>query len=523
MKPERPYAHTPVRPYLFVGLFLLAVAFLVWTVPANHTEAEDAYEYARRVEQEAGSSLFHLHHLLYLPLAQGVFRLLQTAGYAGRSFPVLIGISVLCGALALSLFAALLARRRGLAAALPFSLGLLFSYGFWRYACEAEIYAPALSIALAVFWMLSQPWTDRRRALAVSLLSAFGICIHVMNVIPLLGGVAVFYLVDRKVKRAVTHVWLTGAATALVYVVIAGTVGLYVPSGDSQPLEGGLNLAMFAKGAVGFSQAVVSGNFLFICPDFQQKIQELFPYRMFAEEVFMGNRISMPGFYAALGTLMTGLAGMLLLLLNMARRRFREGWPLEWNAPLVAALFWLTALAGVILVFEPGNPEMWVMALPPLWWMIACVLDRLSHPLRGSVFVGVILLGLHNWVGGLALIQSRKGDYNAQKASWLLDQNLAEALIVTAESHVFITYLNYWSDAKILSVTPVGTTEKTVAEIQKWPGPVYVLDEVFHPIPALANRFPGTERVLAQLAAGLRADTIKVHETGAGAVYQYIQ
>ncbi len=521
MNQKYPYAHTPIRPHLFIGLFLVVLAFLACTVPANHTEAEDAYEYARRVEQESGQMLFHPHHLLYLPLAQGVYHLLQAAGYAGRALPVLIGISVLCGALSVSLFAAWLARKRGLAAALPFSLGLLFSYGFWRYACEAEIYTPALCVAVAVFWILHQPWTANRRILAVSLISAFGICIHVLNVIPLLGGVALFYWVSRKRRQAFAHVLLTSSLVALVYLAAANTTGLYVPPADTQPLEGGLSFAMFAKGSVGFAQAVVSGNFLFICPDFQQQIQTLFPYRMFAEEIYMGSRVSMGSFYAALGTSLLGAAGILLLLLDVVRRRFRDCWPVEWTASLAAALFWLVGLSGAVLLFEPGNPEMWVMALLPLWWCAALLLERLPRLLQRLLLVIALLLGLHNWVGGMALIQSRSGDYSVQKTRWLLSRATKDTLIVTAESHVYISYLNYWTDAEIMDLNYAGPSKKTLAKIREWHGPVYVLSEVFSPLPALVARFPDSKERLAQVADALRLNSVKVHEDEAGCIYQY--
>jgi len=510
-------------PLKMIGLIFVALAFLALTVPANHTEAEDAYEYARLVEQETGAPLFHVHHLLYLPLVQGLFRLLQRDGYTGRAFPVLLEISVVCGAHVFSLFTELLYRRRGLDSALPFSLGLLFSYGFWRYACEAEIYVPAVCVAVAVFWLLLQPEGGWRRILAVSVLSAFGICIHAVNVIPLLGGVVLFYLVSRKGNPAFTHLLITSLLVALAYRVVANTAGIYTPATDTQPFEGGLNFAMFGKGAVGFAQALVSGNYLFICPVFQQQIQALFPYRMFAEEIYMGGRVSMWSFYAALGTSILGLAGAVLFLLDIVRRRFRDLWPVDWSPSLATALFWLVGLAGVVLLFEPGNPEMWVMALLPLWWCAALLLDRLPRSLQRLALVLVIFLGLHNGVGGMALIQSQAGDYNVQKTHWLLQQDMTDSLIVTAESHVFISHLNYWSDAELLDLNYAGPVEKTFAKIREWQGPVYVLNEVFRPLPALAARFPGSQGRLAEVADALRPNSTKVHENEAGCIYQYFE
>jgi hypothetical protein len=109
------------------GLFFAIIAFLAITAPSNHCEAEDTYYYARMAEQGAWSEMFHGHHLLYLPLARGIYRVVQLFGFSGRALPVLIGMSMLSAAAVICLFAALL-RRSGQRR--RWVLPLLFSYGF---------------------------------------------------------------------------------------------------------------------------------------------------------------------------------------------------------------------------------------------------------------------------------------------------------------------------------------------------------------------------------------------------------
>jgi hypothetical protein len=126
-------------------IFFAVLVFLMLSAPQNHCEAEDTYYYARMVEQGDWSEMFHQHHLLYLPIARGVVQTVQQFGVPCRALPVLIAMSMISAAWVICFFAALL-RRSGQSRL--WVLPLLFSYGFWRYACAAEIYLPALA-----FWI----------------------------------------------------------------------------------------------------------------------------------------------------------------------------------------------------------------------------------------------------------------------------------------------------------------------------------------------------------------------------------
>ena len=120
------------------GLFLALYAL---TLPGNHADAENAYHYAWQVEQPADPGALHHDHLLYIPLAKAAQRGLHAIGIPARGYTVLVGLSMLAGALSVAL-AFLILRQRlafGREVAL-FAAGLIgISYGFWRYACEADL------------------------------------------------------------------------------------------------------------------------------------------------------------------------------------------------------------------------------------------------------------------------------------------------------------------------------------------------------------------------------------------------
>ena len=509
---------------IFSGLLFLAVlgVFLL-TAPANHTEAEDAYQYARLAEQGRGAELFHFHHLLYLPVMQGLFRLLQGAGYAGRAFPLLMGVSMVCGALTVCLFTSLLARQRGVAGALPFSLGLLFSYGFWRYACEAEIYIPAALFAVGAFWLASDSAKGVWRTVATAVMASLGILLHLVNVIPLAGGMTLYYILRRRFKAAGAHLLLVTILVAAVYAGAALTAGLSY-TGESQPQEGGLDPWMFPKGLVGAGQAVVSGNFLFAYPGVQQQIQRLFPYRMLGEELYMGRRAPFLSRAAAPVTLTALIIVGAWLLTGLIRSLFARESRLaifkSWGSDGWTALFWLLGTAGIVLLMEPGNPELWVLTLIPLWWTLSVCWPPLNRKLALGWGTFVFLLALHNGAGGMALIRSQTGDYNYQKTKWLLSQELNGSLIITADNPVYIFYLRHHTGAEIIDLQHCSSAQQMAERIERHSGPIYVFGDVFAPPEALKHRFPESAKRVEPCAERLRSDVVKVHENEFGGVYQ---
>ena len=67
---KRMYTGKRGRRLISVGLVFFAALLYFASSPVNRTEAEDAYEYAWRLENESGLALLDAHHLLYLPLAK---------------------------------------------------------------------------------------------------------------------------------------------------------------------------------------------------------------------------------------------------------------------------------------------------------------------------------------------------------------------------------------------------------------------------------------------------------------------
>lgn len=469
---------------LFIGSLLLFVLL----APGNHSDAEDAFEYSRLIEEGTGSDLYHPHHLIYLPSQQGIFKVVQIFGYSGRSYYVARAVSMLSAALSLCLFYLIACQIAGRETMFPMvgTLGLLFSYGFLRYACEVEIYLPAMVFMLGAIYAAFHAEHPKAWSLAGIIFSSLAVLMHTITLASALVIVPFIYLSrSNGWKRAVVHVVATPIFIGVVYLFIQNTCGIFKPPIDSAT-EGWLRAGTLGKAAVGFGQCLISGNFLFAYEAVTGKLQAIFPYRVFTEEIFAA--ADMPTWLRTFAPLTFGLAavsvfgaGCILIFYAIRRRLF--------DRLHVLLLLWLGGTLFPTLVLEPSNPELWILALAPLWMLFLRLLVNLPLFGRRLAFIMVGVLGVHNIVAGMGSMRSQNGDYNFRKAAWMIEHGGVADTVHTGESFVFTFYLDYWGNAKVRNVNS-----------QRWESGAitYVFDDVFRASGAFGVRYPDfADNVLA--------------------------
>ncbi len=488
---------------LFFGSMLLFVAVM----PGNHSEAEDAFEYSRLIEEGRGAELFHPHHLLYLPAQKALFQTARLLGYGGRSYSVARTASMFSGSVALCLFYLLACRISCGRKMLPMvgTMGLLFSYGFLRYACEVEIYLPALALVLAALCAALRAEGSHMWFVAAIAFASMAVLMHTINTVSAVVVIPAIYLtVSKHWKCALVHVAATLVIVGLVYLAVQNTWGMFRPPVDTAS-EGWLQPGTIGKAVVGFGQSMLSANFIFAYGWLAEKIQAMFPYRVFAEELFAAAH--MPAWLKAVApfTFVLALGGMA----GVAATVFR---PRLFNRSLVWSLLWLGGAMMPTLMLEPSNPELWVLALAPLW---AVLLGLAAARQRvGFIMVVVVLMGIHNIVAGMGSIRDREGDYNFKKTEWVLGQAGTGDTIHTADSFVLTFYMQYWSDAEIRNVN----TQKP-----KLGQKTFVLNDVFDPPAAIGVRYPVYETSVSIASDELRPICSKIHDGPFGGVWMVNQ
>ncbi|MFV0338101.1 MAG: hypothetical protein ACK5LK_07660 [Chthoniobacterales bacterium] len=407
------------------GGFLLLFWVLVLPKVVNHTEAEDAYSYARQVETQSYLEILHPHHRLYHPFAKWIYELSS----AKRSFDVLVTLSLVLALLALPGFYFLLKRlgidSRARAFCCTVALGL--SYGYWRYAHEVEGYSMGILVAIIVLYALFT-FKGRWQGVGAALLIVLALNVHRALGPPLLITALVLYTTRRDWRQLIIFT-LVGT---VIYFGTEKTMGHLArrPSmpppqqnfenyftenngleGQKQttkkPLSKRLSLSSFPKAAVGFGSSIVGVNLLMgIDPVYDFLQNQLFPDRFLAEERMMAKGSPLWQ-YSLWGGCLIAL-GIIALLIGW-RAKFDcftwEAWSPEWLATIMGT----GAYAGMITVFEPGNPEMWLLGLPFFWASAAFVTRKIE---LSYLVAFIFFLGLSSWLGGMALLGDPGKDYH---------------------------------------------------------------------------------------------------------------
>jgi hypothetical protein len=546
-------------------------ALYAMTAPQNHSEAEDVYDFALRVEQGTFGDQAGVNRVLALPVFGVVYKAAKVVGYTGRAFPLMIFINRMLAVGCVLFFLRIVSYRRcpacpvqpqsgisdpgynsrtsGLGSLFG-GLGLAFSYGFWRYANEAETYILASVFVLGAWCFVLCPLRSSRRFLSsvlCSLISALGILVHLLNLIPLLLIIPLFYLLSKEWKKALAHGIGTGLLVILGYAICSPWLDFSELGAQHHAAEGGLGLKNLLRGGMAFGQCLLSGNFLFGFESFRELLSGLFPSRMLDEEYFMASKmpfwIAPVGVITVLAVLWSAVWGggkcalecggsTPLLNRSNASEAPRSVFHLQFSSLIavsICSLVWLILYAVAVLRTEAGSPELWIMGLIPFWLLVSSLLQgaygKSALEWGGSIplskkylwtFVGFLFL--HNLVAGLLPVMKEESDYHAQKGKWLVDHVTDHDLVLSSLEPVMIFYLDYHLPKPVLSSAVLGANQLEQM-LGKAEGDAYALNNVFEPLSSMKVRYPALFERMMKTGQILRPEFEQVVEDEFGGIY----
>jgi hypothetical protein len=518
-----------MKRIFYILLFILSCLFYWGTSQyiENRTEAEDAFEYATMVETDGHSWLYHPHHLIYGPAMKVSYSLIKAMGFKGQSHDFLMLVSSLSASGSLFFFFLFCYRRFSLRPVSSLmATGLLaVSYGFWRYAAEAEIVLPASLLVLIALYYATDSEQKRRNFLLATVFSTLAILMHIMNAVAVFIAIPCFYLLRHRWKAALLHVVLCAGIIISVFGIVMQSQTLY-SGGGAQFI--GIGLSSLVKAMVALGQCVVSGDFVLGFRSVRAFLSELFASRMLAEEFFLGAQLSRPLIlfsfltYLLFSLFFSGcMARAAWVWKNMVQQRNRFQLP-SGMATLAIAMIWFFSYAGLLLCIEPGNPELWVMGLIPLW-LLFCGLVLLPLTVDNRLwlpFAMFLLLFIHNGVGGISVLGDSAKDYQQEKAKWILEHASANDLVVTAGNPVFERYLRYHFKGEVLYLHNWSQGQLKGGELPFVEGDIYVMGDVFNQVQSLRIRFPEKTRQIDLYAETIRPESKLIDEDIFGGIYQ---
>ncbi len=449
---------------MVLGILFLGICVL--TVPENHSEADNAFHYAWNVEKAPVAETLHRHHLLYIPLAKAVHAGARLFSADVRAYPVMIALSMIAGAIALAFLFLTLRRHLGFSSDVSFfSVGLIgASYGFWRYACEAEIpVVAAAPLAIAIF-ILTCPRINALGVLGAAVAAAAAVMLHILALIPAL--LALPALLMGRGRRASLLIYLLLLMALIVAGYTIADTSPFAEAAHSQSEYGDVRLTVqgpsaLGNAALGFGRALLSGNYLFCLHPFREFLVRVFSHRLLREELLIGVHAGATSVVLPLVILLLlGLVGIFVAddRLNPHTRDKEEDTPPPphpfaaiRHVALIAMAIWFIVHSLFLLGHEPANPENWILVCVPFWLGIILMWarDRRGIPPQalGTLF---ILLLLHNYFGGMHLVADEASDYNRRSSQWAIDHVRTGDAILTNETPAYCWYLRYHTPAQVI-------------------------------------------------------------------------
>jgi len=139
-----------VNKAAYVTVFFALVLFYLLSFPGNRSENDDGYFYAYAIRTYDYAILFFPRYLLFLPTFKGLLSIVQWLMPSADAYWLMCIVSAIVSAISVLLFYFLLKTYFQLSTVLArlCAISFMCSYGYWRYAVEAEVYTVSLLFCL---------------------------------------------------------------------------------------------------------------------------------------------------------------------------------------------------------------------------------------------------------------------------------------------------------------------------------------------------------------------------------------
>ncbi len=478
-------------PILWLGILIL---YLV-SFPGNRHENDDGYSYAFAIRQFNYSDLFISRYLIFLPFSKWIWDSLRTLGLILDPYLLLCYLSVIFSLLTLVLFYYLIRKvfKLTIEFAVLSTLLLAFSYGYWRYSVEAEVYAVSNFLVLMVFLLIPNSLNNHRlnlKVILISIIGGVGVLFYKPNFIPIFLAFPFLFIFKGKWKELGIYLGIGALFIVLSYYVVfnlsvksEGNFLNFLLGGESST-PGNPFLSFFVTGS-----DLVAPNFIYGFKNISSFIHQRFPGNMIQEEVFAAKH---NGIFNVIA--LFSLLGLIINFFILLYLRFKIFNIKPSNRISYILAIWVIVYSIVLGILDPGSPEPWLMIIIPLiilfmYLIINPILNKKQS--RFWIISFILLLLFHNIIGGYLVIKDRNFDYNYYENKWIIEHAQKHDLVITLSSYTGLQYLLYFSKASICNPERSPNDWLNHLETTLKNGNQVFFDEKFiHPVDVIKFRSP---------------------------------
>ena len=476
-----------------IKLFASSVILLFFIVsfPNNRVEADDAFWYAQIVRDGTIDGFFNPRFMLYLPFCKLLYSTITLIFPAVDAYLFMCVLSMFFSVLVILLVYKISTSlfKFNKNAGIFLGLLVLFSYQYWRYSMEAELYILSLFFLLLALREFLNYDRSARRLGQIILISALAVLFYKPNFIPIFLCFPLVFVLRRWWKDAVIFYAGTGTLV-LLSIVLIYTLANYIEAPFLYYLTGGVPaptgnplMSVFVV-----ASNIVSTLWVYSVAEIVDFVELKLVDKVLVEELYLNNQVTWELMFLYITTFVIAAAVVYLVVASVKHKVRTKSH--EISEPVIILMAWVGAYALFLLVMDPTSNEPWFMVQIPLLWLFVVLVNSAKFLSKTPVsLLLIVVLVVHNYVGGINLLKDVKYDYNTMKSRWLVENASGEDVIISLGPTAFIRYLRYHTEARVINLEE--NYETTISEI---PGllngysKVYLTEDVITPPKAIVMR-----------------------------------
>lgn len=453
----------PEQVWVFAGAFV----FFLLTLAENFSGPHDSITYLNGIAD--GYPLVNQHHLLYHYAAYCWLHIWQPIFPSVKEYYIIETFSSFWGSCSLAVVYSFFRNRFNFSRvqALAGILVIAFSYAFWFYSINIEVYAPPLFFILLALYFITQEKLSNADWWKIILLHVLAIVFHQVNA---LFVVVVLYKMWQQRKHISIMRWVL--AYSITGLVLVG--GAYFIVGWIIEQQNTLDKWFFwmrgyAGGSVfwyplstktpvdvsyGFSHSLLGGHYVFQLPPVKKLINASLSSHSLGDELYIARNIS-----TSMAIFLSAITGILAAIMLWLLIRFIKNGKLIAKSykviviPLLLAFFVYSAF---FTFWMPEILEFWILQSVVLWLLLlgTVPMKALPYKMKPAYLYGIIagLLFTINYFGSIRWMRYKENDLYYVKAMAVQSATKQNDLVLLQDGWILKDFFAYFTRVQVQPV-----------------------------------------------------------------------
>ena len=483
----------PEQIWVFAGSFI----FFLLSLAENFSGPHDSITYLNGIVD--GYPLVNQHHLLYHYSAYIWLHTWQPIFPGAADYYIIETFSAVWGSCSLAVVYSFFRNRfkRSVTESIAGMLPVAFSYAFWFYSVNIEVYAPPLFFILLALYFLTKEILSTADWWRVIVLHVLAILFHQIN--SLFVVVIIFRMWQQRkyisfprwmVLYSLTGTFLVGGAYFIVGWIIEQQNSFVKWVSWMKGYAGGsefwypLGTKTLVDVSYGYSHSMLGGHFVFQLAPVKNILKKSLAAHSLSDELFIARNISsgMAVFLTILTVILFIVVCWLLVRFIKNFRTIRNNFP-SVIVPLILTFFIYSAF---FTFWMPEILEFWILQSVLTWLLL---LGTLPAVLFGGKIKQVFLYGMIggllfciNYFGSIRWMEHKENDLYYVKTIPLKSIVKENDFVILQDGWILKDFLSYFTKLKIQAVPPRDSSQSALSEkfmlTLAGKGSVFILPEI---------------------------------------------